>query len=241
MLESSSGSVAWWGYFLTEGGTIPLHITLNLALGASIALVGHPMLSQERVLRSPAMWSLVGLLCFVSFPLGLYVVHAYPAWSMVYWVDDGALPLPAWVVGAVGPVLGLMSFLVARNLVQRERSAFAFGMVGLGMLGLVVLLGVWAESFSLLGSTSDFRSLSKALVPLKESRLAYQLGGALTLFFAAWGWCMWRLRLLGRAMKLKAQQSEALEQVSKEPPKAAAAGDTRIRRDAKGRKRRRTS
>ena len=75
--------------------TVPIDLALNVVVGSSVALAGHATADQYKVLRSPALWTLVMFEMLVFLPIGAYLLARFPAWSVMYLFEPAALPFAA--------------------------------------------------------------------------------------------------------------------------------------------------
>jgi len=203
-----------------------------MALGSAIALPGRAALLREGLLRSSALWSLVALYLLVSYPVGFFLLTQYPDWSVMYLVEGSALPMHPGLLAALGPTLGVGSFVLVRGFIRKEKAKIALGIV-VGLAALVVALVVFGyDQITHVGTTAAFRSglKSKGLVALSESPLSFLAGGGLLALLSAWGYTSWRIILLGKATALRLEQMEALEARGDTQAKVAPRRQTRRRR-----------
>jgi hypothetical protein len=136
--------------------TVPQDVFISLSTGQLFALTAaHDIRSGDAARDRRAFLRAAGFAAFVWWPIGVYLMVAYPAWSWMYAVDPVAHPWLGYVATLAYPAAGLGGYALGRALVRARREAWlAFGIVaanvGLGALVIVpwrrfARVGTYAE------------------------------------------------------------------------------------------------
>lgn len=171
---------------------------MNLALGAVLALVARSSITEHKagMLQGPLMRT-VAFAVFCFFPVGIFLVHHYPAWSWMYFLDPSTFhPLLSFSVVLAYPACCVIGYLLTERLLRRGRTRAAVGVALIGAAGSAVL------TFGFPGRL--FRVGSYAEWSLDVARPAWYHG--------PWMWDLFLVGIVcvvGFAMALRANAREA--------------------------------
>lgn len=196
--------------------TLPIGVCWQVALGASLAWASPSSLRRTAWWRSVALWALVAFEGLVVVPVGGYFLAEFPAWTLMYAVDPARLPAPlvGWVV--LYPLVGLVSFGLARRLLGRLGAPAVALLCVAGVGGTVGLL-VWRwEALQVVSSFAAFWGQSAERRALIYSPLAPLLAVHLPALVFGWLFVLWRLFLMERTLRLvrRAQERAPLSMAS---------------------------
>jgi hypothetical protein len=164
-------------------------------MGASFAL----MLKRryEPLWRSTALGA---TLCFqwcLVVPVGMYLLNHYPDWSLMYGMEHGALLFDPVLLALFYPVTGCVAVILVRECCFRDKEAWAWSMLGVGILtfGLILILG--QATLEVQGTSADFIA-EIPLLTITQTTMAVELLLATCAILVGWATGMWRLWLLAR-------------------------------------------
>ncbi len=179
--------------------TVPIDVSLNLAVGASVALAGRAAIPQYRLLRSPALWSLVIMEAVVFMPVGAYLLWRFPAWSLMYLVEPGSLPVPDVALVVTYPIAALLSFVVTWRLLAGERLVPAVAILA-GAVVVTLVITYWGrDALMVVGSVAAYREGPDGMLSVFDSALVYLLIAAGVAVTVSWGNTLWRVVMLARS------------------------------------------
>jgi hypothetical protein len=187
--------------------TVPIDLALNVVVGSSVALAGYATADQYKVLRSPALWTLVIFEMLVFLPIGVYLLARFPAWSIMYLFEPAALPIPAPYLAVLYPIVAIAVFVVCHRLIVRARTRVALAVLAAGFILSILVFMLGSEQLVVLGTTAEYRTDVTQMRATVDSPLAYVAWGAGVAVAVGWGATAWRLWLLGRAMGTRAVQT----------------------------------
>jgi len=138
--------------------TVPQDVFISLSVGQLFAITAaRDIRSGDAARDRAALLRAVAFAAGVFWPIGVYLMAVYPAWSWMYFVDPGAHP--AWLGYAATvayPVTGIAGYLFGRALVRARRDALAVGGVVAANAALGALVVLPWSRFVRVGSYAEW-------------------------------------------------------------------------------------
>ena len=123
-----------------------------LALAARRSIQAFP----GGVLQPPLMRTTAyGL--FVFLPVGIFLVHVYPAWSWMYLIDPSEhTPLVSFSAVLAYPVCCVAGYLLTERALRQGRAAVAYAVAAVGAAGATAATVVPLDRLTLMGSYKEW-------------------------------------------------------------------------------------
>lgn len=179
--------------------TAPINLAVSFTFGVSLALASRAHLSGQSTVRALGIWVTVIVQAFVVCPIGVYLLHNYPQWSLMYLVEPGALPLPVEAIAALYPLAALAGFLAARRLLLVNRLVVTLLLCLAGVAAIVAIFVLGPDRILQVGTPAAAGLSANMRRPLTQTPLVYLLSVALPVIFFSWGSAVWRLQVYARA------------------------------------------
>jgi len=179
--------------------TVPIDLTLNVALGASVAVASRAVIAQYPLLRSPALWALIVLEAMVFVPIGMYLLLRFPAWSLMYLWEPGQLPIPDPALALLYPVAGVASFVATRRFLIGDKLLPAISILAGGGLLALIIAYAGRRNLMLVGTVAAFRESPDGMLSVFDSALFYLVGVSGLALTAGWVATLWRLSMLSQS------------------------------------------
>ena len=162
--------------------TVPFDVITNFLIGLLAALACRRGAYAQKSL----VWNryLLGLVLFELFfflPLGAYLYFFYPDWSLMYFVDPGALAENTRrlagvlaLAGYLGAIVG--GFLLGARLIRAGRDKTALMIFLAAGLALAVFSLVTYRQLLNVGTYADWSAMPRTTAPLYAHRIGYIIG-----------------------------------------------------------------
>ncbi|MBI3179478.1 MAG: hypothetical protein HYZ27_07430 [Deltaproteobacteria bacterium] len=187
--------------------TVPIDLSLNVAVGASVALASRAVIPQQRLLRSPALWSLVIMQALVFVPVGAYLLWRFPAWSLMYLMEPASLPVPDVALVVTYPIAAVASFVITWRLLSGERLAPAIAVLAGALVVTLLITYLGRDALLVVGSVAAYREGPDGMLSIFDSALVYLVAASGVAVTVSWANTLWRVVMLARSGRGSVQAS----------------------------------
>ena len=137
--------------------TVPQDVFISLSTGQLFALTAaRDIRSGDAARDRRAFLRAAGFAAFVWWPIGVYLMAVYPAWSWMYLVDPGAHPWLGYAATVAYPAAAVAGYALGRALVRARRDAWLVGGIVAANVGLAALVVAPWRRFARVGSYAEW-------------------------------------------------------------------------------------
>lgn len=139
---------------------LPTLIFVAFAIGVAAALAGATelRLSPRHAMLSASFRAFALFLALVLIPVSVYFYVFHGDWFLLYAIDVRRIPSAVALLGfVVEGAIGVLGFSVGAFLARTQRSNVGYGMVGGALLLSMLVVLLWPERLSVVGTFAQYR------------------------------------------------------------------------------------